>query len=175
MKANAKSLLGVLFLMLSFSIVAVSAFVYEEASQTVTQTIVDVVTITLLDSALGNIDEGETKTYTNATVASLGDAISITTTKATVYLHLDSDVDSLSSNYATYNIVVKFDTVPGGSSHTSGQTACTLTLASPDYSSIDLDVAGSWTFNFEITTTASSVSSDQPTTLTINVSAESTS
>ena len=174
MKANSKSLVGVLFLMLSFSIVAVSAFVYEEASQTVTQTIVNVATITLQDSALGSIDEGETKTYTNVTVASLGDAISITTTKA-VYLHLVSDVDSLSSDYTTYNVVVKFDTVPGGSSHTSGQTACTLTLTLPDYSSIDLDVAGSWTFNFEITTTASSVSSDQPTTVTIDVSAESTS
>lgn len=174
MKANGKSLVGVLFLMLSLSIVGVSAFVYEQASQTVTQTIVDVATIALLDSALGSIDEGDTQTYTNVTVASLGDAISITTTKA-VYLHLDSDVDSLSTYYSTYNIVVKFDTVPGGSSHTSGQTACTLTLASPDYSSIDLDVAGSWTFNFEITTTVSSVSSDQPTTVTINVSAESTS
>jgi len=175
MKANGKSLVGVLFLMLSFSIVAVSAFVYEQASQTVTQTIVNVATITLQNSALGSIDEGDTQTYTNATVASLGDAISITTTKATVYLHLDSDVDILSSDYSTYNVVVKFDTVPGGSTHSSGDTACTLTLASPDYSSIDLDVAGSWTFNFEITTTASSVSSDQPTTVIINVSAESTS
>ncbi|MDH5440685.1 MAG: hypothetical protein OEZ48_02335 [Candidatus Bathyarchaeota archaeon] len=174
MKGNAKSLVGVLFLTLSFSIVAVSAFVYEQASQTVTQTIVNVATITLQDSALGSIDEGETKTYTNVTVASLGDAISITTTKA-VYLHLSSDVDILSSDYTMYDIVVKFDTVPGGSSHTSGQTACTLTLASPSYSSINLDVAGSWTFNFEITTTASSVSSDQPTTVTITVSAESTS
>lgn len=83
--------------------------------------------------------------------------------------------DALTTYYDTYNIVVKFATVPGGSSYSSGQTACTLSLASPDYSSIDLDVAGSWTFNFEITTTAKSVSSDQATTVTINVSAESTS
>lgn len=169
-----KSLVGILFILLSLTIVSVSAFVYEQATQTVTQTILEIATITLKNSALGDIEEGETITYTNVTVANLGDAISITTTKANVYLHLDSDVDSLSTYYTTYNIVVKFATVPGGSSYTPGNTACTLSLASPDYSSITLDVAGSWTFNFEITTTADSVSSNQGTTVNIIVTAEST-
>ena len=169
-----KSLTGILFILLSLTIVSVSAFVYEQATQTVTQTILEIATITLKNSALGNIEEGETITYTNVTVADLGDAISITTTKANVYLHLDSDVDSLSTYYTTYNIVVKFATVPGGSSYTPGNPTCTLSLAVPDYSSIDLDVAGSWTFNFEITTTADSVSSNQGTTVTIIVTAEST-
>ena len=166
---------GFLLILVSISIVCVSAYVYELATQTVTQTILEIATLTVQNSALGTLEEGETQTYTKATVATLGDAISVTTTKANVYLHLDSDVGSLSAEYSTYNIVVKYDTVPVGSSHTSGNTACTLTLASPDYSSIDLDVAGDWTFDFEITTTAQSVDSDTPTTVTITVSAESTS
>jgi len=59
-----KSLIGTLFLLLSISIPVVSAFVYESAQQTVTQTVVEVATITLQNAALGDIDEGETKTYT---------------------------------------------------------------------------------------------------------------
>ncbi len=173
-----KSLIGALFLLLSLSIPVVSAFVYESAQQTVTQTIVEVATITLQNSALGNLDEGETKTYTkiggggDVELASLGDAISLTTTKASVYLHLDSDLDSL-TDYATYNIVVKFSAVEG-TTYSVGETACTLNLTSPDHSSINLDGAGTWAFDFELTTTANSVNANSPTTVTIVVTAEST-
>jgi len=163
-----------MFLLMSFTIASVSAFVYESAQQTITQTIREIANITLLSSALGDIEEGETKVNTKNEVAELGDAISVVTTKDNVYLHLDSDVDSLSGFYSTYDILVRFATVPGGSVlHSVGDVACTLTLVSPDYSSIDLDVAGSWTFDFEITTTAQSVSADQATTVTIIVSAQS--
>ena len=163
---------GLLLIMLSITIVGVSAYVFEQASQTVTQTIVDIATITLKNSALGNLNEGETQTYTQATVANLGDTISLTTTTANVYLHSNSDLDSV-SGYSTYNIVVKFSQVVGAT-YSVGDTACTLSIGSPDYSSIDLDAAGTWAFDFEITTTASSVSSDTPSTVTIIVSAEST-
>ena len=173
MKKTRRTLIGLVFLLMSFTIASVSAYVYEQAQQTITQTIQEIANITLQNSDLGNIEEGETISYTKVGVPLLGDAISVVTTKANVYLHLDSDLDSLSSYYSVYDIVVKYDTVPGGSSHTSGNTACTLTLGSPDFSSIDLDVAGSWTFDFEITTTAQSVSADQATTVTIIVSAQS--
>ena len=159
--------------MLSMSVIGVSAYVYEQASQTITQTIVDIATITLKNSALGNLNEGDTQTYTQATVANLGDAISLTTTTANVFLHLNSDLD-LVSGYSSYSLVVKFSQVVG-STYSVGDTACTLTVASPDYSSIDLDASGTWAFDFEITTTAGSVSSDTPSTVTITVSAESTS
>jgi hypothetical protein len=168
-----KKILGAFFILLSILIVFVSAFVYETATQTVTQTITNIATLTLKNSALGTIEEGETKSYTNVTVADLGAAISITTTKANVVLHLNSTIDNLSAYYTTYDVTVKFATVPGGS-HSVGETACTLTIASPDYAAINLDAAGSWTFDFEVTTTAKSVSSDQPTTATIVVTAEST-
>ena len=132
----------------------------------------NVAILTLQDSALGNIEEGQTICYTPANKIDLDDAMRVSTVNSIVYLHLDSNLDTLSGNYDTYDIVVKFDTVPEGSSHNTGDTACTLSLASPDYSSIDLDVAGSWTFDFEITTTAKSVSADQATTtVTIVVSA----
>ena len=170
-----RQLVGMLFILLSFSIVTVSAFVYQQATQTVTQNIVEVATINLKNSDLGDIDEGDTKTYTKNEVSNLGDAISITTTKSGVYLHLNSDLDDLDTYYNTYNIVVKFDTVPAGSGHSSGDTACTLTLSSPDYSSINLDVSGTWTFDFEITTNPKSVDSDTETTVTIVVLAESSS
>jgi hypothetical protein len=167
-----RRLSGLLLIVLSFSIVGVSAFVYEQASQTITQTIVDIATLTLKNSALGNLNEGESQTYTSATVANLGDAISLTTTTASVYLHLDSDVDSV-SGYSAYSIVVKFSQVVG-STYSVGDTACTLSVGSPDFSSIDLDAAGTWGFDFEISTTAGSVSADTPSTVTIIVSAEST-
>ena len=169
---------GILLIMLSFSIVTVSAFVYESAQQTVTQTIQEIATITLQNSALGNLEEGETNTYTktggagDVELATLGDAITITTTKANVYLHLDSDLDSL-TDYSTYTITVKFAQVQG-STYTVGQTACTMTLVSPDPSAIDLDASGIWKFDFELTTTANSVDADTPSTVTVTVSGEST-
>ena len=174
MKVKTSQLSGLLLLMLSFTIIGVSAYVYDQAQQTITQTVVNISTLTLKNSALGDINEGETKSYTNVTVADLGDAISITTTTTDVKLHLDSDLNSLSSYYSTYDIAVKLVSKAAGSSLTVGTTYCTLTIASPDYSSIDLDVAGTYKFNFEITTTASSVSSSTPTTVTITVSAQST-
>ena len=175
MKKLQKRLVGFAFIILSILIVSVSAYVFETATQTVTQTVKDDATITIKNSALGNINEGETIAYTKTEVSELGDAISIVTTSAesNVYLHLDSDIDSLSSYYSTYNIVVKFGTVVG-STYSVGDTACTLSLGSPDYSSINLNAAGTWTFDFEITTTATQVSSDQATTVTIVTTAEST-
>ena len=168
-----KKILGVFFILLSIFIVFVSAFVYETATQTVTQTITNIATLTLKNSALGTIEEGETICYTTGNATNLDAAISITTTKAGVYLHLNSDIDSLSTYYTTYNVTVKFASVPGGS-HSVGDIACTLTLASPDSAAINLDALGTWTFDFEVTTTAKSVSADQPTTATIVVTAEST-
>lgn len=173
-KKNRRTLVGLLFIVLSITIASVSAYVYEQATQTVTQTIKEIATLSLQNSALGSIEEGETKSYTKTDVPSLGAIISVTTTKVNVYLHLDSDLDSLSASYATYAITVRFAAVPAGSVlHAVGNVACTLTLALPDYSSIDLDAAGDWSFDFETTTTAQSVNSDTPTTVTIIVTAES--
>lgn len=164
---------GILLILLSLFVVSVSAFVYHAAQQSVTQTIKEIVTVTLQNSALGTIEEGETKSYTAATTPSLGNIINITTTKDNVYLHFNSDVDSLTAYYDTYAIVVKFTSVGSGSSHNVGDIACTMTLASPDPAAVALDKQGTWSFNFEITTTAKSVNSDQPTTVTIIVTAES--
>jgi hypothetical protein len=165
-------LLGIVLLFLSCSIVSVSAYIYEQNSQNVTQTIKEIATLTLSNSALGNLEEGQTLLYTPTNQSDLDDIISITTTKANVYLHLDSNLDTL-TDYSTYTIVVKFSQVQGAT-YSVGATACTLSLGSPDYSSIDLDAAGTWIFDFEVTTTASTVSADAPSTVTITVSAEST-
>ena len=172
-KAKERAILGIVLLLLSFSIVSVSAFIYEQNSQTVSQTIIDVATLTLSNAGLSNLEEAQTLLYTPTNDTELDEIISITTTKANVYLHLDSNLDTL-TDYSTYNIVVKFSTVVG-STYSIGDTACTLSLGSPDFSSIDLDAAGTWAFDFEITTTAGTVSSDSPNTVTINVSAESSS
>ena len=164
---------GILLLLLSFSVVGVSAYVYQQATMTIDQTIIEVATITLKNSDLGNLKEGESASYTKATVANLGDAISLTTQEANVYLHLDSNLETMTT-HSTYVIVVKAFTVPGGSSISSGDTVCTLNIGSPDYSAVDLDVAGTWTFDFEISTSVGSVNSDVVTQATIVVSAEST-
>lgn len=162
-----------MLILLSIVVVTVSAFVYETAQNSVTQTITQVATLTLQNSDLGSLEEGETKSYTKTEAASLGSIVNVTTTKDTTYLNFNSDLDSLTTYYTTYNITVKFAAVGAGSSHNVGDTACTMTLASPDPSAVTLDVAGNWRFDFEITTTAKSVGSDQPTTVTIVVTSES--
>jgi hypothetical protein len=49
-----------------------------------------------------------------------------------------------------------------------------MTIGTPDPAAVTLDLAGTWVFDFEVTTTADSVDGDQPTTVTIVVTAEST-
>ena len=163
---------SLLLLALTFSMVA--AYVYETGNIAATQTIKNIATLTVQNSALGNIEEGPTFAYAKATVASLGNILTLTTTKDNVYLHFNSDIDSLSSYYSTYTITVKYVAVGEGSSHAVGDVACSMTLAAPDPTGVTLDKTGAWRFDFEITTTATSVSADQATTVTIVVTAEST-
>ena len=134
----------------------------------------NVAALTLQNSALGSIEEGETIHYIPSNQPDLNDILSVSITEANLFLHLDSNLDSLSQMYKAYDIVMKFDSVPRASSHRSGDIACTLSLASPDHSSISLDAAGAWTFDCEITATTSSVSTDTATAVTITVTAEDT-
>jgi hypothetical protein len=164
---------GVVLIIFSLTVIGVSAYVYQQATMTLTQTIVEIATLTLKNSDLGTINEGESLTITSAEVANLGDAISITVTSQPVYLHFDSDVDSQSGSYSLYNINVDYASVPPGG--TGSGTAFTLGIGAPDYSSITLDATGTWTFDLVISQTASSVDADTPTTVSIIVSAESTS
>ena len=169
---KSSKLSGIAFLIFSLMVAGVSAYVYQEATMTVTQNIVEVATFTLKNSALGDINEGETIIYTSTEIANLGAAITITTTTQPVYLHFDSDIDALSGSYSAYDINVIYDTVPGGGSGSG--SACVLSLASPDYSSITLDAVGTWIFDLSVETTADSVDADTPTTVSIIVGAEST-
>jgi len=167
---------GITLILLSIVIVSVTAaFVYETAQHTVTQTVQQIATLTLQNSALGNIEEGQTISYTNATVSTLGNIINVTTTKDDVYLHFNSNVDLLNTSYTTYTITVKYAAVPVDSTKVVGNAACTMTLLAPDPAAVTLDKTGDWRFDFEITTTAKSVSADQLTTVTLVVTAESTS
>ena len=96
----------------------------------------------------------------------------MTTGKDSVYLHFDTDLNDQSGNYATYQIEVIVDTAPGSLTG----TVATLTIASPDTSSgIDLDTAGDYIFDFQITTTAQQVSGNSTASVSITVTAESTS
>jgi hypothetical protein len=174
MTLSKKRIVGFAFLLLSLVVVGVSAYVYETGNISVTQTVRNIATLTVQNSALGNIEEGQTLSYTKATVPTLGNILNLSTTKDNVYLHFNSDVDSLSAYYSNYTITVKYAAVGASSSHNVGDVACTMTLAAPDPTGVTLDKTGAWRFDFEITTTAMSVSADQPTTVTIVVTSEST-
>jgi hypothetical protein len=174
MAALKKRVVGFSLLLLSLLVVWVSGYVYETGNIAVTQTVKNIATLMVQNSALGNIEEGQTLSYTKATVSSLGSILNLTTTKDDVYLHFNSDVDSLSAYYSTYTITVKYLAVGAGSSHNVGDVACTMTLAAPDPTGVILDKAGAWAFDFEITTIALSVYADQATTVTIVVTMEST-
>ncbi len=164
-----KKIAGIAFVLLSIAIMSVSAYVYESATQQTTQTIVNVASLTLNNADLGTIEEGQTITYPTTTPA-LNSILSTTTSKASVILNFVSDLN-LQTNYATYNIDVVVNTVPGGS--VLSGTVATLSIGSPS-TSITLDVAGDYIFDFQITTTANSVTSDQLETVNITVTAEST-
>jgi hypothetical protein len=164
-----------MFILLGFSIVTVSAYVYAQTIDSTTPRIHGISSVILRDSALGSIEEGQTIRYSPNNRSDLHQIIKITTTKENVNLHLDSDLDLSVENYATYNIIIKTNTSPRTSYLNEGDTICVLTSVSPDYSTVFLDKAGTYTFDFEITTKAQSVNFDQKTTVTIEVSAESIS
>ena len=69
---------------------------------------------------------------------------------------------------------MKYAVVGAGSTHNVGDIAYTMTIATPDPTEVTLDKLGAWQFDFEITTTAKSVTTDQLNTVTIVVTAEST-
>jgi len=167
------SVIGIALILLSLGIAGATAFVYENAQQTARQNITNIANITLKEFALGNIEEGQTLHYTKSNVSSLGAAITLSTTKANVYLHLSSDLASQDGIYSSYGIVVKYIAVPTGSRHRVGETAATLTIAQPNSGTVGLDRGGGWVFDLEITTTAKSVSADTPSIVKITVSAES--
>lgn len=167
-----KRAVGISLLLLALLVSVVSAYVYETGTISVTQTVKNIATLTVQNSALGDIEEGQTIAYTKATVSSLGNIFNLTTTKTGVVLHFDSNVNLLSTYYSTYTITVKYAVAISG--HSVGDTLTTMTPAFPDPTGITLGVAGDYRFDFEITTTALSVSADQPTTVTIVVTAEST-
>lgn len=169
-----KSYTGILLIALSLMILAVSAFVYDQASQTTTQTIINVASLTLNSADLGDIDEGETIYYTPANTTAVDNVLSLTTARSNVYLHFDTDLQDQATYYDTYQIEVVVSSAPMGSS-LSG-TVATLTIGSPDTSSgIDLDAAGNYVFDFQVTTTAKGVSTNQATTVNITVTAEDVS
>lgn len=166
-----RSLTGITLIAMSLMILVVSAFVYDQASQTTTQTVVNVASISLGNAALGNINEGETILYTPANTSALDNILDITTAATNVYLYFDSDLEGQTTNYDTYQIEVIVSSAPGGSS-LSG-TIATLTMAAPDTATgITLDVIGNYVLDFQVTTTAQAVSSNQDTTVNITVTIE---
>lgn len=161
---------GIAFLLVL--VVGVSAYVYETAGISVTQTVKQIATLEVQNSALGNIEEGQTLFYTKVNMTTLGNILNCTTTKDSVYLHFDSDIQLMTTYYSNYTIAVKYAAVGSGSSHNVGDIACTMTIAAPDPAEVTLDKLGDWRFDFEITTTAISVTTDQPNTVTIVVTAD---
>ena len=166
-----RSYAGISLIVMSLMILAVSAFVYDQASQTTTQTIINVASLSLGNAALGNINEGETILYTPSNTSALDDIVSITTAATNVFLYFDTDLEGQTTNYGTYQIEVEVSSAPGGPG-LSG-TIATLTMAAPDTASgITLDAIGDYVLDFQVTTTAEAVSSNEDTTVNITVSIE---
>jgi hypothetical protein len=172
MVAIRKRAIGISLLLLTLSVALVSAYVYETGNIAVTQTIKNIATLTVQNSGLGNIEEGQTITYTKGTVSSLGNILNLTTTKASVVIHFASNVNTLNTYYSTYTITVKYAVAING--HVVGDTLTSMTIASPNPTGVTLAAIGAYQFDFEITTTALSVSSDQASQATITFTAEST-
>jgi hypothetical protein len=148
-------------------VTGVSAFFYQQMVST--ENITDITTITIKNSDLGEINEGETKNYTSSEIANFREAIKIKTTSEPVYLYLSSDLDSNRFSYSTFKINVHYNTVPP--SGTGSGIACSISLDFTNSSYIKLDVAGTWIFDLSADMVANSVDSNIHTTVTIIVSA----
>ena len=172
MLTGRKRAIGISMLTIALLIGVVSAYVYETGNVAVTQTVKNIATLTVQNSALGNIEEGQTVALTKATVGSLGNIVALTTTKADVVIHFDSNINLLSTYFSTYTITVKYAVAING--HSIGDVLTTMTLASPDPAGVTLAAIGAYQFDFEVSATALSVASDQATSTTIVVTAEST-
>ena len=137
------------------------------------QNIINVFSLDLSSQSLGSLREGETRTLTKDELPSLGDAIqvSVSDSVSAVNLNLDSNMDDVSDYYHLYDVVVRFSQIVGGS-YSVGEVACTLSIGSEDYSSVELDGSGVWMFDLEVSTTAKSVNEDTPTVVTLIISAE---
>jgi len=111
--------------------------------------------------------------YDKTQIETLEDAIKIQVDESVshVNLDIDSNLDQIEEFYSTYDLVVKFADVVGDT-YSTGDNACTLSIRSKDYSSIELDAPGIWSFDLEITITAKSVDEDTPSSITLNVIAE---
>ena len=158
-------LIGGILLLFCISIFSVSAFVSEKQSNSVS--------IELNQAILGNIMEGQTVYYTPRNSSSLDQILFIRTVQNNVSLYFDTDLELQNDNYAIYQIVVRVgNTIPYGSNFVPNDIITILSLANPDSVSLTkLDVAGEWTFNFEIINTAKSVTSNQDTSVNFIVKA----
>jgi hypothetical protein len=164
-------LAGFALILLSLSVVVVSGFVYGMNQHMAYQTTV-IAKLNIESSALGNIEEGQTKTFDKFTIPDLGSAATLVTTKDHVCLLFESNAGSLNSSFSEYTISIKFASVGSGSRYCVGDIANTINLTSPAIM-VTLDKAGVWGFDLEIITTAKSVSSDQATSVTVKVTVES--
>jgi hypothetical protein len=171
MKIARKRFIGLLLMLLALFVGVASAYVYETGNITVTQTVKNIATITVQNSVLGEIEEGQSIAYTKATVASLGNILSLATTKANVVLDFASNLNTLSTYYSEYTITVKYANAVNGRS--VGDVLTTISIGSPNPTGVTLAAIATYQFDFEITTTALSVNSDQATSATITVTAES--
>ncbi len=169
--ANKKA--AIVILSIFILVAAVAAYVYQVVQQQSSQNIKEIANITIADAALGDIEEGQTIVNTKTEVPDLGAIVNVTTTKDNVYLYFDSNLNVQALQYTEYQIVVKYAAVGSGSTHSEGEVACTLTIAAPTPAAITLDKLGDWSFDFEITTTAKTVLTDQSTASLVTVSAES--
>jgi hypothetical protein len=149
---------------------------YEQQQSVITQNIKNVADITTKNPSLPNLEEGQSATYTKTTVTDLGDAADVTTYKSNVILAFSSsDISALTTKYSQYEIVIKYAVVPVGSTSTVGDVAATITMASPNPSSVTLDLAGNWQFDYEISVTAlPGISADTSSTATVTVTASPT-
>jgi hypothetical protein len=173
MPSKNNKLTGVILLIFLVIASCVSAYVFQSGILTSTQNIIEVTTIDIQLCGLGDINEGETRYYTELELPSLHSAVSITTTTAPVYLHFTSNLDSLIDSYSTFNINILYDTVPPGGPGSG--TAGTLSLTSHDLTTpITLYVAGTWEFDLVIETTAKSVDINTPSSVSILVEAKNT-
>ena len=165
--------MGIATILLGIIISGASAYIYQQKSFAASQNIVEIVSITLQSLNLGDINEGQTIIYTKSEAPILGEAVSVTTTTAPVYLHFTSNLDSVDDYYETFNINIIYDSTPHGGSGSG--TAGTLSITSHDLTTpVILDVPGTWVFDLSVETTANPVDVNTQLTVSILVEAKNT-
>ncbi len=176
-----KKIMGLALILMSVMLATVAAdvLVFETRTQTTTQQITNVASITTSATSftLPSLEEGATATYnkdTNTAIyadaATLGNAAIITISKNLDVKFSSTELANFNAYYSSFTITITYASAIG--THSAGDAAAVLSIASPSATVYLDDSAGTYYFNYEISATAKTGLDTTTPALTLTIQAQ---